>query len=210
MLYLFFKILLTPFFWLIFRPRVQGFKHLFRRGKAVLISNHVALKDPIMIAFVSPRIVHFMAKKELFEKPLPRFLLRWGFLTFPVNRKHADMVSLKQAMSLLDKGKVFGIFPEGRRSVTNELDAFEKGAAFLALRCNAPLIPLYADPNAPRRLRVRMIVGEPMDAKAIAETYSGKAVDAVTDALHDRMQELKNEMEAWNQPGKAKRSVGLQ
>lgn len=201
MLYIFFKILLTLPFFLLFRPRIQGYKNLFQSGKAVLISNHVALKDPIMIAFVSPRIVHFMAKKELFEKPLPRFLLRWGFLTFPVNRKHADMASLKQAMSLLDKGEVFGIFPEGRRSVTGELDTFEKGAAFLALRCNAPVIPLYADPKAPRKLRVRMIVGEPMDVKAIAAAYSGKAVDAVSDALRDRMLELKNEMETWDRPG---------
>ena len=45
-----------------------------------------------------------------------------------------------------------------------------------------------------------MIVGEPMDAKAIAAAYSGKAVDAVTDAVRDRMQELKNEMETWNKP----------
>ncbi len=200
MLYIFFKILLTLLFWLLFRPRVQGLRHLFFRGKAVLVSNHVTLKDPVMIAFICPRIVHFMAKQELFENPVARFVLRCGFFTFPVNRKRADMISLKQAMALLDKGKLFGIFPEGRRSVTGELDMFEKGAAFLALRCNAPIIPLYADPGAPRRLRVRMIVSEPMDAKAIAAAYSGKAVDAVTDAIRDRMQELKNEMEAWDKP----------
>ncbi len=197
MLYIFFKFLLIIPFFLIFRPRIQGFKRLFFTGKAVLVSNHTALKDPVMLAFIAPRIVHFMAKQELFVNPIVRFVLRWGFLTFPVNRKHADMVSLKQAMSVLDKGKVFGIFPEGRRSVTGELDAFEKGAAFLALRCNAPIIPVYADPKAPGKLRVRMIVGEPMDAKAIAAAYSGKAVDAVTDALRDRMQMLKNELETW-------------
>lgn len=197
MLYIILKILLTPFFWLLFRPRIQGFGNLFFRGKAVLVSNHTALKDPVMIAFVSPRIVHFMAKQELFENPAARFVLRCGFLTFPVNRKHADMVSLKQAMTVLDKGRVFGIFPEGRRSITGDLDAFEKGAAFLALRCKAPIIPLYADPAAPGKLRVRMIVGQPMDPVAIAAAYSGKAVDAVTDAIHDRMQQLKNEMESW-------------
>ena len=198
MLYVVLRILLAPLFFLIFRPRIQGYERLFFRGKAVLVSNHVALKDPVMIAFVCPRVVHFMAKQELFEKPLPRFLLRWGFLTFPVNRKHADMVSLKKAMALLDKGKVFGIFPEGRRSVTGELDEFEKGAAFLALRCNAPIIPYYSDPFAPRRHRARVIVGEPMDAKAIADACGGRAVDAVTNALHDRMQALKNEMAGWD------------
>ena len=64
MLYIFFKILLTLPFFLLFRPRIQGYKNLFQSGKAVLISNHVALKDPIMIAFVSPRIVHFMARRS--------------------------------------------------------------------------------------------------------------------------------------------------
>lgn len=197
MLYVFFKFLLTIPFWILFLPRIKGYKHLFFRGKAILISNHHDLADPIHICFISPRFIHFMAKQELFTTKLSDLLLR-GFLTFPVYRKHADMASLKLAMQVLDKGKVFGIFPEGRRSVTGELDEFEKGAAFLALRCNAPIIPYYSDPFAPRRHRARVIVGEPMDAKAIADACGGRAVDAVTNALHDRMQALKNEMAGWD------------
>lgn len=197
MLYVFFKILLTIPFWIIFRPRVQGFRHLFFRGKAIIISNHYQLADPIYIAFVSPRFIHFMAKQELFATSVGRFFLK-SFLTFPVYRKHADMTSLKQAMTVLDTGKAFGIFPEGRRSITEELDEFEKGAAFLALRCNAPIIPIYADPYAPKRLRVRMIVGEPINAKEIADACAGRAVDVVTAALQDRMQQLKNEMAGWD------------
>ena len=197
MLYVFFKFLLTIPFWILFRPRVQGLKNLFFRGKAILVSNHYHLADPIYIAFVSPRMIHFMAKQELFVNAVGRLFMR-GFLTFPVYRKHADMASLKQAMTVLDTGKVFGIFPEGRRSVTEEMDEFEKGAAFLALRCDAPIIPIYADPYAPRRLRVRMIVGEPMDVKAIAESCAGRAVDVVTTAVRDRMQQLKNEMAGWD------------
>lgn len=198
MLYFLLKLVVTPFFWLLYRPRVQGFRNLFYRGKAIIISNHHDFSDPVMIAFVSPRMVHFMAKQELFEKPLLRWLLTKGLFAFPVYRKHADLASLKQAMAVLDKGKVFGIFPEGRRSVTGELDAFEKGAAFLALRSGAPIVPIYSDPYAKRRLRVRMIVGEPMDAAAIAASCAGKGVDVVTDALRDRMQALKNEMEGWD------------
>ena len=105
------------------------------------------------------------------------------------------MVSLKQAMSVLEKNHIFGIFPEGRRSLTGELDSFEKGAAFLALRCNAPIIPVYVDPYYKKRKKLRMIVGEPIDAKQVSETYAGRGVDAVTEAIRDRMQLLKNEME---------------
>jgi 1-acyl-sn-glycerol-3-phosphate acyltransferase len=91
-----------------------------------------------------------MAKQELFDSRLKRFFLK-QLLAFPVYRRHADMLSLKQAMAVLEHGHIFGIFPEGRRSITGELDSFEKGAAFLALRCNAPIVPVYADPDWKKR-----------------------------------------------------------
>lgn len=194
MLYILFKYLITPFFWLLYRPKVKNLGRLFFRGRGILISNHFSLGDPIRLAMIAPRPVHFMAKQELFDTPVKRFFLK-GLLAFPVYRKQADMVSLKQAMSVLEKNHIFGIFPEGRRSLTGELDSFEKGAAFLALRCNSPIIPVYADPNWKKRGRVRMVVGEAIDPSAVAKTYAGRGVDAVTDAIRDSLQNLKNELE---------------
>jgi 1-acyl-sn-glycerol-3-phosphate acyltransferase len=188
------KYLLSPFFWLIYRPKVINFGRLFFRGRGILISNHFSLGDPIRLAMVAPRPIHFMAKQELFDTPIKRFLLK-GLLAFPVYRKQADMLSLKQAMGVLEKNHIFGIFPEGRRSMTGELDSFEKGASFLALRCNAPIIPIYADPNWKKRGRVRMIVGEPIDPNEVAKLFAGRGVDAVTDAIRDSLQHLKNELE---------------
>lgn len=196
MIYIIGKILLSPILLLLLRPRVRGKRHLWHRGSAILVSNHWALTDPILIALVSPRIIHYMAKKELFENPIARFLLMKGLYAFPVNRKQADMTSLKQAMQVLDKGKVFGIFPEGRRSVTGELDELERGAAFLALRCKVPIIPVYSDPRTYRKLRINMIVGEPMDAAAIAAAHKGKSVDVVTQAIADKLQQLRLQLEA--------------
>jgi len=194
MLYLIIKYLLTPFFWLIYRPKVKNLGRLFFRGRGILISNHFSLGDPIRLAFVAPRPVHFMAKQELFDSPLKRFFLK-GLLAFPVYRKQADILSLKQAMEVLEKNHIFGIFPEGRRSLTGELDSFEKGAAFLALRCSSPVVPIYADPGWKKRGRIRMIVGEPIDPNEIAGRFAGRGVDAVTDAIRDSLQRLKNEME---------------
>ncbi len=194
MLYIIVKILLTPFFWLLYRPKVLNLGRLFFRGKAILISNHFSLGDPIRLAFVAPRPIHFMAKQELFDSKLKRFFLT-QLLAFPVYRKQADMLSLKQAMAVLDKNHIFGIFPEGRRSLTGELDSFEKGAAFLAIRCNAPIIPIYADPYWKKRGQIRMIVGETIHPDEVAKTFAGKSVDAVTDAIRDALQLLKNELE---------------
>ena len=194
MFYLIIKILLTPFFWLIYRPKIINLGRLFFRGKAILISNHFSLGDPIRLAFVAPRPIHFMAKQELFDSKLKRFFLT-QLLAFPVYRKQADMLSLKQAMAVLDKNHIFGIFPEGRRSLTGELDSFEKGAAFLAIRCNAPIIPIYADPYWKKRGQIRMIIGETIHPDEVAKSFAGRSVDAVTDAIRDALQLLKNELE---------------
>ncbi|MEA4870235.1 1-acyl-sn-glycerol-3-phosphate acyltransferase [bioreactor metagenome] len=194
MLYLLLKILITPFFWLIYRPKVKNLGRLFFRGKAIFISNHFSLGDPIRLAFVAPRPIHFMAKQELFDSKFKRFFLT-QLLAFPVYRKQADMLSLKQAMAVLDKNHIFGIFPEGRRSLTGELDSFEKGAAFLAIRCNAPIIPIYADPYWKKRGQIRMIVGETIHPGEVAKSFAGRGVDAVTDAIRDALQLLKNELE---------------
>lgn len=196
MIYVLAKLILSPLVFLLMRPRVRGLRHLWRRGGAIVVNNHWALSDPILIALISPRIIHFMAKQELFHNPVARFLLMRGLYAFPVNRKQADMASLRQAMDVLQKGRVFGIFPEGRRSVTGELDELERGAAFLALRCKVPIIPIYSDPRTYRKLRINMIVGEPMDAQAIAATHKGKPVDVVTQAIADKLQQLRLRLEA--------------
>ena len=196
MIYVLAKLILSPLVFLLMRPRVRGLRHLWRRGGAIVVRNHWALSDPILIALISPRIIHFMAKQELFHNPVARFLLMRGLYAFPVNRKQADMASLRQAMDVLQKGRVFGIFPEGRRSVTGELDELERGAAFLALRCKVPIIPIYSDPRTYRKLRINMIVGEPMDAQAIAATHKGKPVDVVTQAIADKLQQLRLRLEA--------------
>ena len=195
MLYLFGMLIAKPIIWLLFRPKVIGLKNLFCRGKAILVSNHWSLWDPVLLAAISPRVVRFMAKQELFTSKLKRFFFKTLYV-FPVNRGHADIASLKYAMSLLEKGKMFGIFPEGKRSVTGELDELERGAAFLALRCNAHIIPIYSSPDAFRKVRIRMIVGAPMDAQAIAAERKGKSTEVVTEAVRERLLELKAEMEA--------------
>ncbi|MEZ4628809.1 MAG: lysophospholipid acyltransferase family protein [Eubacteriales bacterium] len=104
------KYLLSPFFWLLYRPMVKNFGRLFFRGRGILISNHFSLGDPIRLAMVAPRPIHFMAKQELFDTPIKRFFLK-SLLAFPVYRKQADMLSLKQAMGVLEKNHIFRHFP---------------------------------------------------------------------------------------------------
>ena len=141
--YIFFKWLL----WLIYRPKVFGNKKNLRiKGGVIFIANHRALYDPLLLVVSSPRIIHFMAKKELFDNPVGRVFFKSLFV-FPVNRKTADMKSIRQSLKLLRDGKAFGIFPEGRRSATDGMDEFEKGTAFIAAKSGAPIVPVYINPK---------------------------------------------------------------
>lgn len=195
MLYLLARIIATPVLLLLLRPRIRGYKRLFFKGPAIIVSNHWALTDPVFIGLISPRTVHFMAKQELFESPVARFLLMKGLYAFPVDRRGTDIASLRKAMEVLKKGEVFGIFPEGHRTATGRMDDLEKGAAFLAVRCKVPVIPVYTDPGTWKHLKLRMEVGEPIDPAEAAKN-GGKAVDAVTEAITDSLHALKLKMEA--------------
>ena len=165
MLYLFLY-LMKPILWLMFRPKVYGNrKALGTKGKAIFICNHIAKTDPLLIAIVSPRIVHFMAKKEVFESRIGNLLFRSLFV-FPVDRGTADLKSLRNSLEVLEKGKAFGIFPEGRRMVADRMDEFELGTAFIAMRSGAPVIPMYlANDSYKKGKRPRFIVGDPLYAE---------------------------------------------
>ncbi len=195
MLYLLIKWLIGPIILLVTRPIVYGRQNLRVKGKAIFIANHRSMWDPLILALVSPRNIHFMAKKELFESKLGNFFFR-SLYAFPVNRRNVDLQSLKNALKVLDKGDVFGIFPEGKRAVTDSLDEFEKGAAFLAIRSGAPVIPIYIHPDTSRQVRPVMLVGKPIDVSSIVATANKSSlIEVVTDELADSIDALRIELE---------------
>ncbi|MBR5804609.1 MAG: 1-acyl-sn-glycerol-3-phosphate acyltransferase [Clostridia bacterium] len=196
MLYVIAKYLLAgPLLWLVFRPKILNYERLRFKGGAIVISNHFCIMDPILIAAISPRWIHFMAKKEAFKSKLADFFLRRMLFAFPVDRNNVDVTSLKYAMTILKSGRVFGIFPEGRRSPTGTMDQFEKGAAFLSLKSGLPIIPIYSDPQVMRRCKITMAVGEAIDPKEATSGRKGKPLDVLTQVMQDRMTELKKKVE---------------
>lgn len=197
MIYLFIC-LFKPLLYLIFRPKIYGNKKALKtKGKVIFICNHINMLDPIMLALVSPRVIHFMAKKELFEKKLVAAFLKLCFV-FPVDRGSADLKSLKNALKLLEKGKAFGIFPEGRRMVADRMDEFELGTAFIAMRSEAPVVPIYLANDSFSGKRVRMIVGEPMLASETKMNVSRRENEVLF------MQRMRNAMNALEKEMKKK------
>lgn len=197
MLYLFLY-LCKPILWLLFRPKVFGNKKaLWTKGKAIFICNHVSMRDPLMLAIISPRIIHFMAKKEVFSTKLGKIFFSSMFV-FPVDRGTADLKSLKNALALLEKGKVFGIFPEGRRMVAYRMDEFELGTAFIAMRSDAPVIPMYLDNDSYKKwyTRPKIIVGDPIFASETRMNVSRRENEVIfMQRLRNTLESLKKELE---------------
>jgi 1-acyl-sn-glycerol-3-phosphate acyltransferase len=105
-----------------------------------------------------------MAKEELFRNPLlGRLLLGVG--AFPVRRGTADRRALKQALRVIENGSALGLFPEGTRGSPGELQEAKGGAAFVALRTEAPVLPVAI--HGPYQLfdEVVVSIGEPFRLK---------------------------------------------
>ncbi len=196
MLYVLLVTLLRPILWLLLRPRIFGRRENLRiKGGAIFICNHRALLDPVMLAVISPRLIHFMAKKELFDTKIGSLFFR-SLLVFPVSRKSADIKSLKKAMELLHSGKAFGIFPEGRRSVTEGMDEFERGAAYIAVKSRAPIVPIYISPESYRgTFRLKVMVGDVIRVEELEKCCERRRLtDVLTNEMKNAMEELQFDM----------------
>jgi 1-acyl-sn-glycerol-3-phosphate acyltransferase len=172
---------------LLFRTRLTGVGNV-PPGGAVLAGNHVSYMDPVLLWCVSPRPVHFMAKRELWES---RFL-GWAldhFWAFPVTTE------------LLKAGELVGVFPEGTRSSDGgeSLGQAHGGAAFFALRADVPIVPMAfvgtervwpRGQRFPKLRRVSITFGEPILPSAIDASLGRKErVEALTGILMSRIAE---------------------
>ena len=140
--------------WLIFRIAAiryrlcaEGRENLPRRGRPlIVVSNHSSRRDPAAINLMLRRPVHYMAKKESFDRHngLFEYLMVSLFGAFPVDREHPGPEVVHNIEKLLGAGKCVGIFPEGTRFPDLVLHPFEDGAAYLAWKTRATLLPIAA------------------------------------------------------------------
>ena len=152
---------------------VDGLERVPASGPLIIVSNHVSDLDPPLVGWAvgvrRGRVVHFMAKQEVRAFPLIGWLATQSGVFF-VRRGERDVDAQRTALRILAEGRVLFMFPEGTRSPDAVLREGRPGAALLALRSGAPLLPvavvgterlLPRGARIPRRHRVRVRVGEP-------------------------------------------------
>jgi 1-acyl-sn-glycerol-3-phosphate acyltransferase len=125
--------------------KVEGAHHIPASGPVVLASNHVSYLDPLTLAWVADtrgRHVRYLAKAELFEKPVLGTLLHAAH-QIPVRRGRADAAdALTAAVDALGRGECIGVFPEGTISEDLEPMVAKSGTARLVKRAGVAITPV--------------------------------------------------------------------
>lgn len=181
-----------PIIYLLFSPKIIGKKNSRIKGKALIISNHISMWDPLIIAVIVKRQIFWMGKMELFKNIIARAFFK-AMKAFPVRRGEGDLAAIRHAFRVLRDGKLFGIFPEGTRNKSGEITRFEPGTSMIALKNDAPVVPIYIKGKYKLFRRMKVIIGDPIRlADYVGPKTDTGTVEAATRVLENKLKNLKN------------------
>lgn len=131
----------SPMLHLYFQGRIYGAENVPHTGPLVVVSNHASYFDPPIVSCCVRRPVAHMAKEELFHIPiLKQGILLYG--AYPVSRGAADRNAIRAALNCLENGWATGVFLQGTRTIDGRITDPKRGAALLAAKAKAPLLPV--------------------------------------------------------------------
>jgi len=167
----------------------------------IVVSNHTSFIDPYLISAAFPFNsklfpIRFAVAPKYYKFPL-FYPFIWLYGSFPVYKKIGLENSLKVPFEILKKKGVVGIFPEGKIRRRGRPRKGRRGAAYLALKTNVPILPVRIEGALNltlkkfilRRKKVTIIVGElfylPKNFR------NSQDINKATDLIMEKLKELK-------------------
>ncbi len=180
---------------------IEGRENIPLDGPAVITPNHLSFCDSVFVPAALPRRVWAIGKGEYMDNWKTKHLFP-ALGMIPVDRSGGDaaQAALDTAAKVLKGGRLFMIYPEGTRSRSEFLHKGRTGAARLAIRCNAPIVPVghegTLEVQAPDkvtmtpRLPVVVRFGTPMWAHEYGDPDDPRTLRAFTDAVMFEISQL--------------------
>ena len=188
------RFVLTPYLLLVFRARSIDTDKVPADGAVIIAPNHFSFLDHFFVAVYLRRKVHFMAKSQLFQRPM-QFVYRHGGV-FPVRRGHGDEEAFKTAHAVLARGDIVVMYCEGGRSRSGELGEAKPGIGRLALESGAAVVPTAIAGSEKARNwkkgqfpKVTVQFGDPVRFDQVDEPTKEQSL-AAANAVFDRVKGL--------------------
>ncbi|MBW3589017.1 MAG: 1-acyl-sn-glycerol-3-phosphate acyltransferase [Actinobacteria bacterium] len=137
------KLTLSPILRGLYRVKAEGLENFPKEGPVIVAANHLSFMDSLFIPLCVRRRMYYLAKAEYFES----WKTAWFFKALgmiPVKRdiKKKTEAALQSGLEVLQRGEVLGLYPEGTRSPDGRIYRGRTGVARLALRSQAPVVPV--------------------------------------------------------------------
>ena len=129
----------------VYRLERRGIEHIPEHGPALLICNHVAFSDPIVVAAACSRPIRFIMESSIFKIPLLSVIFR-GMKAIPVAPQKEDPQTYERAFQIvaaeLRDGNLVCIYPEGRLTKDGEIGEFRAGMMRILEETPVPVVPM--------------------------------------------------------------------
>lgn len=172
----------------VFRLRARGTENVPKEGGVILAFNHRSYWDPVAAALTSKRQLRFMAKSELFEKPILGGLIK-SLGAFPIKRGKNDIGAITSAVKILRGGSAMLIFPEGSRIKAGKKVKAKPGVACIAQMARVPVIPVNISGEYKWMRKITVTYGEPV----YLDEYYGKklTLEAASEAAENILNRIR-------------------
>ena len=164
-------------------------------GGMILISNHISLRDPVYLLVGYPfRRHNFVATKELFCNKFRKWFFGKFFRIIEIDRDNFSIASFKEITQRLKEGRMVTLFPEGHVNTNDDgsLNQFKSGMVMMAIKGNAPIVPVFIKKKPKLGSRLVIAIGEPINVKdyTIGVMPTIEEIENISQALREQELEL--------------------